>query len=416
MLPPGPCLWWSVINSDTEPHRAGRGRPGYKAAAGVFAVGMMGTTLPTPLYGLYREQIGFSELIVTVVFAVYALGVITALLIAGGFSDVLGRRPVLLAALGLSALSAGCFLAEGGLPWLYAGRVLSGFSAGLLSGTGTAAVLELAPPGRRGRAGLAATAANMGGLGLGPLVSGILAEYAPSPLGLPFVVHLGLLTVAALVVCLLPETVRRCDPRPSLRPQGMKVPPEVRGVFGPCALAAFAGFSMLGLFTAVAPAFLTQTLGEHNLAVTGAVVFCVFCASTGGQLLMGRIGARRALPWGCAVLVAGLLLIGASLFLKSFPVLLMGAVTGGVGQGMAFRAGLTEVSAAAPEAHRGATISAFFVVAYVGISLPVVGVGAMTLVLGLRGAGLAFTACAVLLVTAVGIRVRRNLPPAAVRT
>ncbi|GHI04045.1 MFS transporter [Streptomyces cellostaticus] len=405
-----------MISSDTGPRRRDRRRPGYKAAAGVFAIGMMGTTLPTPLYGLYRQQIGFSELIVTVVFAVYAVGVIAALLVAGGFSDVLGRRPVLMAALGLAALSALCFLAESGLPLLYTGRVLSGFSAGLLSGTGTAAVLELAPPGRRGRAGLAATAANMGGLGLGPLVSGILAEYAPWPLKLPFIVHLALLAAALAVVCLLAETVPRSDPRPPLRPQGMKVPPQVRGVFGPCALAAFAGFSMLGLFTAVAPAFLTQTLGEHNLAVAGAVAFCVFCASTCGQLLMGRVGARRALPLGCAVLVVGLVLIGASLLLESFPLLLAGALTGGTGQGMAFRAGLTEVSDAAPGAHRGATISAFFVVAYVGISLPVVGVGAMTVALGLRTAGVVFTVCAVLLVTAVGVQVRRSLPEAAVRS
>ncbi|MGW2638177.1 MFS transporter [Streptomyces sp. NPDC001348] len=400
-----------MIRSDAEGPPQGR-RPGYKAAAGVFAVGMMGTTLPTPLYGLYRQQIGFSELIVTVVFAVYAVGVITALLVAGGFSDVLGRRPVLLCALGLSALSAVCFLSEGGLPLLYTGRVLSGFSAGLLSGTATATVLDLAPPGLRARAGLAATAANMGGLGLGPLVSGILAQYAPRPLELPFVVHLGLLALAVAVTFLLPETVHHRGPRPPLRPQGMTVPPEVRGVFAPCALAAFAGFSLLGLFTAVAPAFLAQTLGEHNLAVTGAVVFCVFCASTGGQLLMGRVGAPRALPWGCLVLVLGLLLVGASLQLTSLPVLLAGAVTGGVGQGMAFRAGLTLVSAATPQEHRGATISAFFVVAYVGISLPVVGVGALAVTLGVRSAGLVFAGCAVLLVAVVGVRVWRHPPRA----
>nr|WP_316763649.1 MFS transporter [Streptomyces sp. NEAU-HV9] len=371
---------------------------------------MMGTTLPTPLYGLYRQQIGFSELTVTVVFAVYAVGVITALLIAGGFSDVLGRRPVLLCALALAALSALCFLFEGGLPMLYVGRVLSGFSAGLLSGTGTATVLDLAPSGRRARAALAATAANMGGLGLGPLISGFLAQYAPWPLKLPFVVHLVLVAIAVAVTCLLPETVHHTGFRPPLRPQGMTVPAEVRGVFAPCALAAFAGFSLLGLFTAVAPAFLAQTLGEHNLAVVGAVVFCVFGASTCGQVLMGRVGARRALPWGCLVLVTGLLVIGVSLLVTSFPVLLVGAVTGGVGQGMAFRAGLTAVSSAAPEAQRGATISAFFVVAYVGISLPVVGVGALTEALGVRDAGLVFAGCAVLLVTAVGLRVTRHPP------
>ncbi|MBJ7907492.1 MFS transporter [Streptomyces sp. DSM 110735] len=396
-----------MIDSDTEPARRRR-RPGYAAAAGVFAVGMMGTTLPTPLYGLYRQQIGFSELIVTVVFAVYAVGVITALLVAGGASDVLGRRPVLGCALGLSALSAVCFLFEQGLPLLYVGRVLSGFSAGLLSGTGTAAVLDLAPAGQRGRAALAATAANMGGLGLGPLLSGFLAQYAPRPLSLPFLVHLGLLAVTAL----LPETVRHEGRRPPLRPQGMTIPPQVRGVFGPSALAAFAGFSLLGLFTAVAPAFLTETLGEHNLAVTGAVVFCVFCASTVGQVLMGRLGPRAALPTGCAVLAAGLVLVGVSLLTESLPVLLAGAVAGGIGQGMAFRAGLTAVGAAAPPDHRGATISAFFVVAYLGISLPVVGVGALAVALGVREAGIVFTACAIVLVAAVGVRVAHRPPEA----
>jgi MFS family permease len=369
---------------------------------------MMGTTLPTPLYELYRRQIGFSELIVTVVFAVYAVGVIAALLVAGDFSDVLGRRPMLWCALGLSALSAVCFLCEGGLPLLYVGRVLSGFSAGLFSGTGTAAVLELAPAERRARAALAATAANMGGLGFGPLFSGLLAQYAPWPLKLPFLVHLVLLGLSAAVTCLLPETARPSSPRLPLRPQGMSVPPEVRGVFAPCALAAFAGFSLLGLFTAVAPDFLVRTLDEHNLAVVGAVVFCVFCASTGGQLLMGWVGVRKALPWGCLVLVAGLLLVGASLLLASLPLLLLGAVTGGVGQGMAFRAGLTEVGSAAPDARRGATISAFFVVAYVGISLPVVGIGALGVVLGVRDAGVIFTGCAVLVVSAVGTRLWRR--------
>ncbi|MFG2881224.1 MFS transporter [Streptomyces sp. NPDC048297] len=398
-----------MIDTDAV-SRPRRRRPGYKAAAAVFAVGMVGTTLPTPLYGLYRQQLGFSELIVTVVFAVYAVGVITALLVAGGASDVLGRRPVLAAALVLAALSAVCFLSEGGLPLLYTGRVLSGFSAGLLSGTGTAAVLDLAPPDRRARAALAATAANMGGLGLGPLLSGVLAQYAPWPLTLPFLVHLALLALALVVVGLLPETVHHTGPRPSLRPQGMTVPPEVRGVFAPCSLAAFAGFALLGLFTAVAPAFLSQTLHERNLAVIGAVAFCVFCASTAGQVLMGRLGPQAALTWGCAVLVASLVLVGTSLAAASFPVLLLGAVTGGTGQGMAFRAGLTLVSAAAPPEHRGATISAFFVIAYLGISLPVVGVGALAVTLGVRVAGLVFTACAVVLVAAVGVRVRRHPP------
>ncbi|MFE7140021.1 MFS transporter [Streptomyces sp. NPDC057644] len=387
-------------------------RLGYPAAAAVFAIGMAGTTLPTPLYGLYREQLGFSELMVTVVFAVYALGVIATLLLAGNVSDEAGRRPVLLAALGFSAASALCFLFEDGLPALFAGRLLSGFAAGLLSGAATVTVMELAPPGRAARAGLAATAANMGGLGCGPLLSGLLAEYAPEPLRLPFVVHLALIAVAAVLTWFLPETVTSARVRGLRpRPQGLAVPPAMRGVFTTSALAAFAGFSLLGLFTAIAPAFVAETLDVHNLALTGLVVFSVFLASTAGQALMRRVGERRALPGGCFVLVAGLVLVGASLLFTSLPLLVAGALCGGLGQGLAFRGAVTAISAAAPPEHRAATVSAFFVIAYLGISLPVVGVGALTLGIGLRNAGLTFSGCVLALALGVGLYLARR-PPA----
>ncbi|ANZ14360.1 major facilitator superfamily permease [Streptomyces noursei ATCC 11455] len=393
--------------------RTGRERRlGSPAAAGVFAIGMAGTTLPTPLYGLYRQQLGFSELMVTVVFATYAVGVIAVLFGAGNVSDATGRRPVLFAALGLSAASALCFLLEGGLPLLLLGRVLSGFAAGLFSGAGTAAVLELARPGRESRASFAATAANMGGLGCGPLLAGLLAQYAPRPLALPFLVHLVLLVLAALVTWFLPETVAHPSRPRSPRPQGLRIPPAVRGVFAPAAIAAFAGFALLGLFTAIAPSFVARTLGEHNLAVSGAVVCTVFLGSTLGQALTGRLGARTALPVGCLILVLGLCLVGASLAADSLPVLVAGALCGGTGQGLAFRAGLTVVGAAAPPEHRGGTLSAFFLVAYLGISLPVVGVGALTMALGLRGAGLVFAGCVIAVAVAVGGYVLRHPLPA----
>ncbi len=386
-------------------------RPWYALAAVVFAVGMAGTTLPTPLYGLYRQQLGFSEFMVTVVFAVYACGVIAALLVAGNFSDLLGRRPVLLAGLVLSALSAVCFVVEGGLPLLFAGRLLSGFAAGLFSGAGTAAVTELAAPAQRGRASFAATAANMGGLGCGPMIAGLLAQYEPEPLRLPYLVHLGLLAVCAAVVWAMPETVRRRDPRPPLRPQGMAVPAEVRGVFAPAALAAFAGFSVMGLFTAIAPSFAAQYLGVTDLAVSGAVVLSVFLASTVGQSLVVRTGVARALPLGSLVLMAGLVLIGGALLAESLGLLVAGAVVSGIGQGMAFRGAVAAVSRVAPAERRGATISALFVAAYVGIALPVVGIGALAVGVGLRTAGLVFVACVIAMSgTVAAYLLRRPLP------
>lgn len=138
----------------------------------------------------------------------------------------------------------------------------------------------------------------------------------------------------------------------------------------------------------------------RNLAVSGAVVFSVFLASTVGQSLTQRIGARLALPVGCGILVVGLLLVASSLIAESLLLLVLGALCGGGGRGLAFRAALTLVSSAAPAQHRGGTISAFFVVAYTGISVPVVGVGALATWLGLRQAGLIFTGCVMLLAAA----------------
>ena len=198
----------------------------FAAVAFAFAVTMMGTTLPTPLYPLYQEKIGFSELMVTIVFAVYAFAVIAGLLLFGAASDQLGRRRALLPGLALSAASAVAFLLVGGLAELFAGRVLSGLSAGLFTGTATATLVDLAAPEARRRATLVATAANIGGLGLGPLVCGLLAEYAPDPLRLVFFVDLGLIAIAAALIFLIPETV---DVRPGarLRLQRLGVPAEV---------------------------------------------------------------------------------------------------------------------------------------------------------------------------------------------
>ncbi|MGC5360627.1 MFS transporter [Streptomyces sp. DT24] len=388
----------------------------YRAAAYTFAVGMAGTTLPTPLYGLYQDEIGFSSLMVTVIFATYAAGVIAVLVLAGDFSDLLGRKPVLLTSLGLSLASGVCFVLESGLPLLFTGRVLSGLAAGLLTGTATVAVMELAPPDRKDRAAFAATAANMGGLGCGPLLAGVLAAYAPWPLRLPYLTHLGLLVVAIGLTLPLPETVRRREHRPPLRPRPPHVPREVRGVFVPAALAAFAGFSMFGLFTSVAPSFMHDDLGVDDPAVSGVVVFAAFAASTVGQLATRRFGAGRALPAGCFVLVAGMLLIGGSLLFSSLALLAAGAVVAGLGQGLSFRAGMAAVTGRTPQDRRGETTSAFFVVAYLGISLPVLGVGALTLAVGLRDAGLAFTACVVVIAAVIGVllarRFRREPEPA----
>ena len=369
---------------------------------------MAGTTLPTPLYGLYQDKFGFSELTVTVVYAVYAFGVIGVLLLAGNVSDVVGRRPVLLVGLGFAAASAVSFLCATGLGWLYAGRLLSGLSAGLFTGAATAYVMELAPHGGASRATFVATAANMGGLGCGPLLAGVLAQYAPWPLYLPFAVHLTLLAASAAIMLWLRETVRERRPLSTVRPRRPGLPPQVRTVFGPAAIASFVGFALFGVFTSVSPAFLSESLDVSNHAVSGLVVALAFFASTAGQLAVGRVGVARSLPLGCAGLLAGLALLAGALRWDLLSLVVLSALVGGVGQGLAFRGALSAVAGASPADRRAAVISTLFVVAYAGISVPVIGVGVLSGPIGLEGAGLVFIACMALLVSTAAVYLLRR--------
>ena len=172
----------------------------FVGVAFAFVVAMMGTTMPTPLYALYEVEFHFSVFVVTLVFAAYAVGVLAALLAFGRWSDSLGRRPMLLAAIAFGLISAVVFVTAGSLTALVIGRVLSGISAGIFVGTATVTLIELVPERWRDRASAIATAANIGGLGLGPLVAGVLAEYLPQPLRLTFVVDMVLLAAAAVAV------------------------------------------------------------------------------------------------------------------------------------------------------------------------------------------------------------------------
>lgn len=271
------------------------------------------------------------------------------------------------------------------------GRVLSGLSAGIFTGTATAALVDLAAPERRARATLVATTANMGGLGCGPLLTGVLAQWAGSPLRFSFWVDLALLLPAAIGIWAMPETVVTRS-RPRLRPQALGVPTELRATFFQAALAGFAGYAVLGLFTAVVPAFLGEELGVTSPAAIGLVVFAVFAASMVGQAMLQLVPEAVAMPAGCLALIAGMGSLALGLAVPSMALLVLGGVIAGFGQGLAFRAGLAAVSVRAPAERRGEVASSFFVVMYVAISLPVIGVGVLAQATGLRTAGLIFAA------------------------
>ncbi len=373
-----------------------------------FLVTMIGTTMPTPLYPIYEQRFDFAALTVTIVYAVYGIGVLATLLLVGPLSDRVGRRPLLLPGLGFAAASSVVFILAQGLPALFIGRVLSGISAGLFTGTATAALLDLASDSDKQRATLLATVVNMGGLGLGPLLAGILAELAPDPLRLPYAVHLVLLVPAAAVILLMPEP-HPAEPQPHARrapPINLHIPAEVRSTFIRAATAAFAAFATLGLFSAIAPVFLGELLGLPNHALSGAVVFTLFAASLGGQLSLPWFSAQGALQAGCGLMIAGLAAIAAGLAANSLLLLLLGAAVAGFGTGLSFRAGLSALNAQTPPEKRGEVNSAFFLVAYVALSVPIIGVGVANNAFGLRAAGLVFIGCVGLLALLVLLSLR----------
>jgi MFS family permease len=351
---------------------------------------MIGTTLPTPLYVYYQQQMGFGETWVTLIFSIYAAGVIAALLAVGSWSDQLGRRPMLCAGLLMGAISALIFLYCDSIAGLLLGRLFSGFSAGIMTGTATVAVIELAPRSWGKRSTLVATAANMFGLGLGPLLAGLTSQHFAHPLQLVFWLHLGLLGLALLGIALVRETVKRPQaPRLSfMRPS---IPAGVRGLFIPAAIAGLAGFSVAGLFTSMVPSIMRQVMDQSSGIVIGAVVGCFFAASVAGQALLQWLPSRQHMSLGCSALILGMLTLGLSVATQQLVLLIIAGITAGIGQGMVFRAGMGAVTAASPPHQKAAVASALFVVLYLSMSLPVIAVGISVPVFGLRHVGELFS-------------------------
>jgi MFS family permease len=206
---------WDVVRPNASApargHRQIAGGHALAIVACVLAVMFVGATLPTPLYPLYRLEFGFGDFMLTLIYAVYVLGNLIALLFFGRLSDQVGRRSVSLVAIGFGLASTLAFLMVDAAAWLFAARVLSGLATGLASGTATAWIAELQPRGDRAAAASIAVMANMGGTALGPLLAGTLAAFAPWPLRLCYVVYSALLVVAAIAALIAPDCSQSCE-------------------------------------------------------------------------------------------------------------------------------------------------------------------------------------------------------------
>ncbi|MDH6115098.1 MFS family permease [Kitasatospora sp. MAP12-15] len=383
-----------------DPRRARGARWSAAAVAFAFWTTMAGTTAPTPLYPIYGQAFGFSPFTVTVVFAVYAIGVVVGLLLLGRLSDQIGRRPVLIGATLTAMCAATVLLLTQNLAVMLVGRVLSGFAAALVTGAATAALTELIPPGGRIRPAAAALTANMGGLAGGTLLAGILADLAPAPLRTPWVV---LLILSALSLIAVAATSESSAERPGFvfRVQALRIPAEIRPAFLRAAMATGAGFAVLGVLTAVTGLFLSGELHLHSHSLTGLVVATAFACTALGQPLSRAIPPGRALPTACLGLVVGAALIATAMATTTLAPLILGAAVNGLASGIAMADGLTTITTGAAPQQRGEAVSTFFAILYTMLALPAIGVGVLIRATSLRPAGEVFSAVVAALALAV---------------
>lgn len=377
-------------------------------AAVLFLTNMGFSAVPTPLYVLYQQRDHFGDLMVTVVFAMYAVGVIASLFLGGHLSDWLGRRKVLLAAVGVNLVSAALFLGDPGVAGLLVARTISGVSVGLTTATATSYLGELhavaRPAAVARRADVVATAVNLGGIGFGPLVAGVLAQFAPAPLQLPYVVFGVAVLVLAVALAVSPETVRRPDPRPPYRPQRIVVPHEARGTFFAATIAALTSFAVFGVFTSLSPSFLAGTLHETSHAVAGAVTFAAFAGGALAQTALARTSVRSLLRRSLLPIVVGLGLLTTAMWSDLLTLFVVGGLVTGAGAGMVFKGALGVVMSVAPPESRAEVLAGFFLGAYVGLSVPVVGLGTAVRYLPARDVMLVFVAVAVVAIAGAVLR------------
>jgi MFS family permease len=333
--------------------------------------------------------------------------VIASLFLAGHISDWAGRRRVLVTALLVNVVSAVLFILFPSLAGLIVARVVSGISVGLTTATATAYLAELhlgARPDATGRRPqVVATAANLGGIGIGPLVAGVLAQYAPAPLRLPYIVMGGAIAVLALVVAVAPETITVPDQRPAWRPQKVAVPRHTRSHFFAATSAAIAAFAVYGVFNSLVPSFLAGTLHVDSHAIAGAVAFSAFAAGALAQIALGRLTNVQLLRCSGPVLLLGLALFATGMWVANLVIFVVGGIVTGAGGGLVFRGALVAAGSTAPAESRAEVLAGFFLGAYIGLSVPVIGLGIATTYAPARDVMLVFV---VLVGSAVSVSVR----------
>ena len=329
----------------------------------LFAAGW-GANHFTTLLIVYRVQLHLDASALGLLFGAYALGLVPGLVLAGRASDRLGRRKLVLPA-SVAAIAASLLLAFGvhGFPVLLAGRLLYGLAMGSIMSPGSVWLHELSPfelgPRR-------ATLAFSAGFGLGPFVSGVLAEYAPWPMILPYLAHALTLAAAVALAERVPETAKVTTAGDSVK--GISRSDVV--LLARLSVMAPWVFAFCAVTMAIVPGLL-RPLVRHPVLFAAAAIFVTLLAGVLVQPLTTRIG-RRADILGLGGGAIGIWL-GAESYVTQTPWLVfVASLFTGAGYGLVVTMGLRELAERVAPERRGTTVGIYYVLTYVGFSLPFV--------------------------------------------
>jgi MFS family permease len=360
-------------------------QPGAFASVGaILVLFMAASSAPSPLYVVYQRAWSFSSTTLTIVFAVYVLGLLGALLVVGALSDHVGRRPVLAAAIALESVALVLFIVAGDVTVLAIARVAQGIATGAALSTLGAALVDLGPPHAPGRAGLVNGVAPLSGLAVGALGCGALVQFAPDPTHLVYAVLLGGMVLAAVAVAALPESSpRRPGARASLAPR-VAIPPRLRAEVLALAPILVASWALGGLYLSLGPSVAAGLFGLQSHLIGGLVV--TLLCGTGAATAF----ALRARPAGPVIRIASsLLAAGMVVTLVGVQgdwrvVAGAGTLVAGVGFGASALGCFGTLSRIATPGERGELFAAAFVISYLAFSLPAVLAGFAATSAGLR--------------------------------
>ena len=360
---------------------------------GTLGAFMFAASAPAPLYGVYASRWHFSALTLTIVFAVYALGLLLALLVTGRLSDHLGRRPVILAAITAEIGAMACFIAANSTVLLCVARAVQGLATGGALGAMSAALTELSERSSPALAAVVTGSAPPFGLAAGGLGSSALVQYGPSPLRLVYWLIIAGLAAGAAIAGAMRETgAWRPGALASLKPVA-GVPPEARSTFVMILPSLVALWALIGFYLSLAPSLIASIEGSPNLLWGGAAVFCL-CISGGIAIVpLRQVTAQTAMLIGCIALLAGVGLTLGAIATSSTALFFAGTVIAGVGFGLAFLGNIRSVIRVAAPAQRAGILAVLYIVSYLMFSIPIVIAGVAETHFSAHDVALVFSAC-----------------------